>query len=649
MRGNVQKMNNKNSDKSLEGIISMTAKGVGYVAIPDREEDIEISEDKTGVALHGDTVLVKLLSQERMRCPQGEVIKVITRRKETFVGTIIIEKGRKVFVADNRKTNVHFSIPQDATPDYKVLVKLISWTDRKELPKAEILQVIGKKGDNNSEMHSIILDRGFSPTFPQIVEEEAEAIKKSSDEDFAKEIKNRRDMRGTLTFTIDPFDAKDFDDAISYKKLDNDLLEIGIHIADVSHYVRPKTELDAEAQKRATSIYLVDRTIPMLPEILSNDLCSLKPNEDKLTFSAIFEMDKNGVISKSWFGKTVINSDKRFTYEEAQESIVGKSELYREELQTLNKIAKILLAKRSLQGAISFEQDEVKFVLDENGKPLRVIRKIRFDAHKLIEEFMLLANREVARFINKIYKPKNKGDRPLFLYRIHDVPDYERIAELSVFVKALGHELPLKEGHVTGKDLNALFKRLEGKAEEGIVKTAAIRSMAKAIYSIKNIGHYGLAFDYYTHFTSPIRRYSDTLVHRLLEQYLEGKTISHQDFAFYEKMASQTTEAEIRATDAERESIKLKQVEFMQDKIGQIFEGIVSGVTEWGMYIEEKETKSEGLIRLRDMKDDYYRLESKKYSLIGEKTKKKYSIGDSVRFKITASDIERKTLDFQLV
>ncbi len=638
----------KGEGKELSGIITITAKGSGYVAIPDFKEDVEIPEGKTSTAFHGDVVLIKTLPKTQRRL-QGEVMKVVSRKKETFVGTIVEKDNKRMFVADNKKIHTSFSISGNAKVGYKVLGKLLPWTNSKEKPQIEVIQDIGKKGDNTVEMNSIVIDRGFSPTFPSEVENEAISIRDSSISDFQNEIKNRRDIRGTLTVTIDPHDAKDFDDAISFKQLTPNTYEIGVHIADVSHYVRPNTELDKEAQKRATSIYLVDRTIPMLPEILSNELCSLNPNEDKLTFSAIFEMNNNGEVLKSWFGKTVINSNKRFTYEEAQESILGKSEIYKQELQTLDSIAKKLLAERTKKGAISFEQDEVKFVLDENGKPLRVIRKIRFDAHKLVEEFMLLANREVARFINKIHKPKTKGENPLFLYRIHDVPDNEKIAELSIFVKALGHELPLNKGHVTGRDLNALFKRLEGKAEESIVKTATIRSMAKAIYSIKNIGHYGLAFDYYTHFTSPIRRYPDTLVHRLLQKYLDGKPINNTEFAFYEKMGSHSTEAEIRASEAERESIKLKQVEYMQDKIGITFDGVISGVTEWGLYIEEKETKSEGLVRLRDLKNDYYKLDRKNYCLIGEKTKKKYSLGDSVKFKINSADLERKTLDLQLI
>jgi len=643
---------NDTQTELLEGRISISSKGTGYVSIEGHEEDVEIPADKTGVAFHGDTVKIVLEGKNYYGRTVGKVTEVLIRVKTHFAGTTKIEAGKTIILADNRKIHVPFVPTTKVAPNLKVFFKIASWEKRNEDPKAEILSIIGEKGNNTAEMHAIILDRGFSPTFPPEVEEEAEEIKKASLTDTEQEARARRDMRGVLTMTIDPFDAKDFDDAISFVVLPNGNYEIGIHIADVSHYVVHGSALDREAVKRATSVYLVDRTIPMLPEVLSNDLCSLNPNEDKLAFSAIFEMNSDGEVSNRWFGRTIINSTKRFTYEEAQESIMGRSELYKNELTILNNIAKKLTARRTEAGAISFEQDEVKFVLDENGKPLKVIRKVRFDAHKLVEEFMLLANREVAKEITTLHEKKEgtkKGLPPLFLYRIHDMPKTEKITELALFVKALGYNLPVSEKGITGKDLNALFDAVAGKPEESLIKTAAVRSMAKAIYSIKNIGHYGLAFEYYTHFTSPIRRYPDVLVHRLLAEYLAGKSISQQEFGRYEKLAATTTEAEIRAAEAERESIKMKQVEYMADKIGQNFEGTISGVTEWGMYVEERETKSEGMIRLKALTDDFYKLDQKNYCLIGERTKKKYSLGDAVKFTIVGVDPEKRMIDLKLI
>jgi len=461
------------------------------------------------------------------------------------------------------------------------------------------------------------------------------------------EISTRRDFRDTLTFTIDPEDAKDFDDALSYKEIPDGTTEIGIHIADVSHYVRPGTALDKEALKRGLSVYLVDRTIPMLPEVLSNDICSLNPNENKLTFSAVFIIDKDAKIISKWFGKTIINSDKRFTYEEAQKSITTETGEFHHELKTLNTIAKVFREAKFRNGAIDFEADEVKFKLDENGKPLGVYRKQRFDAHKLVEEFMLLANREVAEYIYK--KSENKADLSS-IYRIHDSPEGGRILELSIFLKALGYELRVdKGGKVTSKDINALLKKVEGQAEESLIKTATIRSMAKAVYDTGNIGHFGLAFEYYTHFTSPIRRYPDLIVHRILHHHLNGGKIPTREFSRLQKIANDSSEKEIRAASAERESIKLKQVEYMQEHIGETFEGIISGVTEWGIYIEEINTKCEGMVKLRDLKDDYYSLDEKNYAIIGTKSKKKLSLGGKVTFKVIGADPEQKTLDYSLV
>ncbi|MDR3558022.1 MAG: VacB/RNase II family 3'-5' exoribonuclease, partial [Candidatus Pacebacteria bacterium] len=464
----------------------------------------------------------------------------------------------------------------------------------------------------------------------------------------AAEIALRRDVRDTLTFTIDPFDAKDYDDAISYKNLNNGTYEIGVHIADVSHYVRPGTAIDTEALKRATSIYLVDRTIPMLPEVLSNGVCSLMPDVDRLAFSAIFIMNDKAEVLDRWFGRTIIHSAKRFTYETAQDSIIGKSKEYSEELVKLNDISKILKEKKFAAGAIEFEQDEIKFKLDENGKPLGVYRKTRFDAHKLVEEFMLLANREVAKFIHDQIKEKGPRDTGA-IYRVHDLPDPERMTELAEFAKALGYTLHTDKGKVKAQDIKSLLKQIEGTPHEALLATAMIRSMQKAVYSTKNIGHFGLAFDYYTHFTSPIRRYPDLLVHRILAQHLHGEPFGDRDIVAFGKIAEHSTDREISAAQAERASIKLKQVEYMSERIGQSFDGVISGVSEWGIYVEEKETKSEGMVNIRNLGDDYWNFDKKTYSIVGERTKKRYTLGDPIKFKISSADIERKMLDFEIV
>ncbi|MEK7095642.1 MAG: VacB/RNase II family 3'-5' exoribonuclease, partial [Patescibacteria group bacterium] len=465
--------------------------------------------------------------------------------------------------------------------------------------------------------------------------------------DIEAEIPKRKDFRETLTLTIDPFDAKDFDDAISFKDLNNGTYEIGVHIADVSHYVKEGTSLDKEALKRGCSIYLVDRTIPMLPEVLSNDVCSLNPNEDKLSFSAVFVINEKGHISDRWFGKSIINSSHRFTYENAQESLDTKSGSYYQELNILNKIAKILQKDKFSKGAIEFEQDEIKFKLDENGKPIGVYKKERLDTHKLVEEYMLLANREVAKFIYDSIQKKGKKDTGS-IYRIHDLPDKERMSDLSTFVKALGYSLKTKEGTVTAHEIKSLLRQIEGTPHETLISTAVIRSMQKAVYSTKNVGHFGLAFDYYTHFTSPIRRYPDLLVQRILQRHLHHEPFRDTEINQFQKVAEQSTAREIDAAGAERESKKLKQVEYMSDKVGQIFEGSISGVTEWGLYVEEKETRSEGMIKIRDLGNDFYEFNKKTYSIIGQKTKQKFTLGDSIKFKVVGADLDRKTLDYSL-
>ncbi len=637
--------------KPLIGVIRIAGKGTGFFEAEGFDEDIVIETENLNTALNRDEVEISLLPKQKKQRLAGKVTKIVTRAKRQFVGTLEKDKGRFFLVPDDKKVYKDIVVAQsnlaDSAIGMKVLINFTSWTDPEKNPEGELAQVIGKKGDNDAEMRGIALEKGFDASFPEAVEHESEKISAQSGKVSPEELAKRRDFRKTLTFTIDPVDAKDFDDAISFKKLPNGDFEIGVHIADVSHYVQEKTELDREAQKRGFSVYLVDRTIPMLPEALSNDVCSLKPNEDRMTFSAVFVIGENATVKERWFGKTIIHSAKRFTYEAAQDVLDNKSTEHKEGLETLNRLAKKMREKKFRDGAIDFEQDEVRFDLDETGKPIRIYKKQRLDTHKLVEEYMLLANREVAEFIYKA-REKTKSKEP-FIYRIHDIPNQEKISELGIFLRALGHDLPDTHGKVSAKDLQMLFRQIEGKAEESMIKTAAVRSMAKAVYSTGNIGHFGLAFEYYTHFTSPIRRYADLLVHRILFHHLNGTKIPPHEWHSYEKMAHENSEQEIAAAEAERASKKYKQVEYMQDKVGQVFDGTISGVTEWGMYIEEKETRCEGMIKLRDLGDDFYILDQKNYRIVGEKTKKAYSLGDKIKFKVASADLERKTLDYTLV
>ncbi len=646
-----KKQGKENSEKTLRGIIRIAGKNLGFFEVEGQEQDILIETENLNTALNKDEVEIVTLPKKLQGRVTGKVIKVLKRNKMQFVGTLEHEKGRLFLIPDDKKMYKDIVIVGDKTPeakdDIKALVQVSDWTDPKKNPEGKILKIIGKKGLHEVEMAAIVFEKGFDTEFPPEVDYEAETAAKNFTGTISPvELAKRRDFRQTLTFTIDPIDAKDFDDAISFKKLANGNFEIGVHIADVSHFVQEHTALDREARKRGFSVYLVDRTIPMLPEALSNVVCSLNPNEDRLTFSAVFEISPAGNVLSRWFGKTVIHSAKRFTYESAQEVLDGKSEEHKEPLLILNSIAKKLREEKEKKGAIDFEQDEVRFELDENGKPLRIYKKARLDTHKLVEEYMLLANREVAEFIYKA-REKKKSKEP-FIYRVHDLPDRERIGNLGMFLKALGHDLAMSKGNVSAKDLQMLFEKIEGRAEESMIKTAAVRSMAKAIYSTMNIGHFGLSFEYYTHFTSPIRRYADLLVHRILFHHLNGTSIPVQEWQSYEKMARDNSEQEIAAAEAERNSKKYKQVEYMQEKIGQVFDGIISGVTEWGMYIEEKDTRCEGMIKLRDLGDDFYNLEEKTYSLVGEKTKKRFSLGDKIRFKVVSADLERRTIDYAL-
>src|SRR3990167_5474737 len=633
-----------------EGIISISSKGIGYVAIgTDKNKglDPEIDFRHLNTALHGDTVEILFHPKGKGR-QTAEFSKIISRAKKGFAG--ILEKENNLFFLkpDDTKMYTDILVPEKllngAKIGQKVFVEIISWKNADKAPEGKIVKILGRPGDNDAEMHAIAIEKGFDSELPHKVELEAKKIQTSGIKE--SDYLGRKDFRKILTFTIDPFDAKDFDDAISFREISPHEYEIGIHIADVSHYVKVGSALDLEARERGTSVYLVDRTIPMLPETLSNDLCSLVPHKDRLTMSAVFVVDKNAKVKNEWYGKTVIHSKKKFTYEEAEEVIKKASAPLHRELSILNNLAKKLTKERFALGAISLDQEEVKFVLDKNGVPLKVIKKERGDSNRLIEEFMLLANKKVAELISD----KNKKERDtISIYRVHDLPNKEKMADLAFFLRSLGHKVSLQNGIIPTYEINKLLENLTGKGEADTVHRAVIRSMAKAVYSTKNIGHYGLAFSYYTHFTSPIRRYPDIMVHRILSNYLLKKKIGREKLVEYEKMARIASEQEKRASDAERTSVKYKQVEYMERHQGKKFEGVISGITEWGVYVEENETKCEGLVKVRDMSDDFYIFNEKKLELVGQKNKKRYRLGDRVRIKVKGVDKERKTIDYILI
>jgi ribonuclease R len=630
----------------VTGKVDMTSDGSAYIVSEDEfEEDIYVAPRKLRNALHGDIVKVYVYAKNRGRKKDGEVVEILQRAKMDFTGIIKLSDRFAFFVPDDRKMLHDIFIPLDglngAKDGYKAIAKIVDWPEDAKNPIGEITHVLGKQGENNAEMNAILADYGFPLAFPNEVEKQAESIK---EEITKEEIARRRDFREVLTFTIDPADAKDFDDAISFQKLKNGNVEVGVHIADVSHYVKPGSALDKEAFERGTSVYLVDRVIPMLPERLSNGLCSLRPNEDKLCFSAVFELDNDANVIEQWFGRTIIHSDTRFSYEDAQEILENKSGTHSEELLKLNELAYILRERKFKHGAISFESVEIKFRLDDQGKPLGVYVKERKDAHKLIEDFMLLANKKVAEFVAK----KGKGKQKLtFVYRSHDSPKEDALLNFSQFASKFGYKIDISSGRETARSLNFLMADVEGKKEQNVLTQLAIRSMAKAVYTTKKHSHYGLAFDYYTHFTSPIRRYPDVMVHRLLELYLaEGKSVNEEE---YEKMSIHSSQMEKKAADAERASVKYKQAEFLQNNIGEEFNGIISGLTEWGMYVEIISNKCEGMIRLRDLNDDFYVLDEKNYCIIGQRRKKKYQLGDEVTIMVKKVDLGKRQIDFTLV
>jgi len=638
---------NVSTNRFIEGIITISHKGFGSVRVKGQDDPIEIDHSFLHTACHGDTVKVLLHPKRTDKIQNGEVAEILRRSKKGYSGVLEKENDTYFLIPSDLRMYADIIIPENklagAKIGQKIFVIITDWKDAKKAPIGRVEKVLGQPMEHNAEMEAIALEKGFSADFPTSVKEEAIQIANEGIKE--KDLKDRRDMRSVTTFTIDPIDAKDFDDAISFRKLLNGNYEVGIHIADVSHYVKLNTPLDNEAQSRGTSVYLVDRTIPMLPEELSNGLCSLNEDVDRLTFSAIFELDMNGKIYSEWFGETVIHSDKRFTYENAQKILDDKKGVFYYELFTLNSTAKKLLKKRFDEGAILLEQDEVKFKLDESGVPLSVYTKARGDTNKLVEEFMLLANRRVAEYMSS-----KKGEKQgIFLYRIHDLPNKEKMEDLAMFLKRLGYHLKLKDGIIPSEEINALIGKLEHNPLRDTVHTAIIRTMAKAIYSTKNIGHYGLGFKFYTHFTSPIRRYPDVIVHRLLKDFLGKKIIPKEKWYEYEHMSEEASSQEKEAAEAERASIKYKQVEYMSGRIGQTFGGIITGVTEWGLYVEESETKCEGMIRMRDLRNDYYVFDKRFMSIKGQKTKRKYTLGDKVKFKVMKADMNRKTIDYELV
>lgn len=633
----------------------MTRKGFGFFALGDDQEDLLIPPEWSNHALSGD--IVKVTSMGEYRDPtgkmppraSGKVTEIVSRARETFVGTLIEENGLAMLEPDYKKMYVPLVILDRGAAELgdKILVRLGEWAADKDYPLGTIEEIIGKAGVHETEMRALALGQGFSPVFPPGVMAEAKRLEEQGRAELAAEAENprRRDFRNVTTCTIDPFDAKDFDDALSVRKLENGDIEVGVHIADVSFFVKSGNALDKEAVERATSVYLVDRTIPMLPHILSTDLCSLNPNQDRLAVSAVFTLDSDANITSEWFGETVIHSDKRFTYENAQEVLdAGKGDLH-EELATLLDLSKKIRARRAAKGAIEFDTAEVKVELDETGKPIAIRLKERKATNLLIEDFMLLANEAVAKHLAKL--TSNGGPHFASLYRVHDEPDTDRIENLANLLRVMGYHLQTSgSGKVTGAELNKLLEAVKGKPEEYLVKTAALRSMSKAIYTTRNIGHFGLAFEFYTHFTSPIRRYPDLVIHRLVKAHAGGDPITPAEMQAFDKLALHASEREVAAASAERDSIKMKQVEFLADRIGEEFDAVISGVTERGLYVEEQTTHADGMIRIKDVGDDYFEYDEKHYQILGKRTRKSFRLGDPIKVKLLAARVMERELDF---
>lgn len=640
---------------TLEGVLERHAGGKIFFVPQDGGEEVFILDKYMNRAIVGDLVRVRVFAAKKGQSPEGQVIEVLKRGRDTYIGKLDVFPNYAFLQVDHKLLSNDIFIPIDqlkgGKSGDKAVVRIVSWENRDRNPVGEVVEVLGPSGDNEAEMHAILMEFGLPYSYPQEMEDMANEI---SEEISAEEYQRRLDCREIPTFTIDPADAKDFDDALSVRKLDNGNWEVGVHIADVTHYVKENDLINQEAYKRATSIYLVDRTIPMLPERLSNKLCSLRPNEEKLCFSVMFEMDEEANVQKYDIVHTVINSDRRFTYEEAQNVIETKEGDMKEEILILDSLAKKLREQRFKAGAIAFDQEEVRFEIDEKGKPLSVYFKVSKDANKLIEEFMLLANKTVAEHIGKVKGKRRSGEKvegpkaKTFIYRVHDQPDPEKLSNLSQFISKFGYKLRTSgKNKEISTSINHLLDEVQGKSEQHLIESIAIRSMAKAEYSTDNCGHYGLAFDYYSHFTSPIRRYPDMMAHRLLDHYAAGgKSV---DQGAYEEMCNHCSSMEQLASNAERSSIKYKQVEFMQDKVGQTFTGVVSGIQEWGIYVELNENKCEGMVPIRDLDDDFYAFDEKNFCLVGRKTRKTYRLGDEVVVRVKKTNLDKKQMDFEMM